>query len=105
MVRRKRCGQQTTEFVVVLGIAAVVAVSMQVFARRAFSAGVKHASDTVFDVPPKKDGDTLKALDVNANQTITEQGKSGFQRQTTVVGSVKGHAVNEDERFRIIPAQ
>ena len=104
MRRRGISGQQTTEFALVIGIAVLAAISMELITRRSISRGVQGASDAIFGVPPVDDGrGKPKELDVKANQTVTEQGQPGFQRRTTTNESVKGHAVNEQVRWQIVP--
>lgn len=109
MAKHAREGQQTTEFVLVIGIAAIVAISMQALARRAMQAGVRHVSDTVLGAPPapKKPAPgtppSQQELQAESGRTITEQGSQGFRRVTTTTETVKGRSVNEETRFRLIP--
>lgn len=104
MRRRGISGQQTTELAVVIGVAVLAAISMELITRRSISRGVRGASDAIFGVPPVDDGrGKPKELNVLANQTVTEQGQTGFQRRTTVNESVQGHAVNDQVRLQIVP--
>lgn len=108
MARRGCQGQQTTEFVLVIGIAAVVAIGMQAVARRTMQTGMRHVSDTVLGAPPApppNPGTTppRQEMQAESGRTLIEQGSPGFQRLTTTTETVSGHSVNEETRFRVIP--
>ncbi|MBI3322001.1 MAG: hypothetical protein HYZ91_07035 [Candidatus Omnitrophica bacterium] len=98
----RRCGQQTTEFALIIGLAAIVAVSMQWRARQAIRAGLKTVTNITLGEPPA-DPDPAADLNATSTQTVQERGDSGFRRVTTTSSSSTGTSVNEDARTRPLP--
>ncbi len=97
-----RSGQQTTEFALIIGLAAIVAVSMQLRALQAIRAGMKTVTDLTLGNPPA-DPDPAADLNATSSQTVQETGDSGFRRVTTTRASSVGTSINENARTRPLP--
>ena len=98
-------GQQTAEFMLVIGLAALVAVSMQLLTRRAVQGGLTGATDTMLGAPPAYNAanSSLVSLNVGVRATVVENGTADFYRTDTVNQMVAGHSVVHDEKVHIIP--
>ena len=94
---RGTSGQQLAEFALVIGIVAIVAISMQGPARRSLQRGVQAVSDAVFGPPPPPDNPQgTRDIRVVASQAQTETSLGGFVRQTTLTEGGAGRARSED---------
>ena len=95
----ERSGQQMTEFTVLLGIVAAVAIGMQVLVRQSINAGIKETSDFVLGPAPIVDPseEDFTVLDRDSTQTATEKGSILFYRSTTVTETSSSYSVLEDE--------
>ena len=96
------CGQQTAEFVLLMGLAALVAVSMQLVARRGVQGGLQHVSDTVLGVPNQTNS-TIVFQEVHVRQVGSQQGGANFLRVDSANQTANGHSVVHDEKSHIIP--
>jgi len=101
-IRGRRSGQQTTEFALLIGLAAIVAVSMQWRARQAIQAGMKTVTDITLGNPPANP-DPAADLNATSKQMVQETGSSGFRRVTTTSASSVGTSINENARTRPLP--
>ena len=98
-------GQQTSEFVLVIGMAALAALSMQLLTRRAVQGGLTSATDTILGAPPAYNAanESLVSLSVGVRQTITQNGRANFRRTDNTHLTVAGHSVVYDEKTHLIP--
>jgi len=119
-LRRGQAGQHLSEFALVLGLAATVAVSMQYLVRRSIATGARNASDAILELPvarggcPDTDGDGLcdcedanrdndcDGFASNATQKATETGTGYGARTTAVAESADGQAESEHIFERLI---
>ena len=103
MILRNERGQHTAEFALLIGLAAVAAVSMQLIVRRSVQNGLQRASDIILP-PPSQDekdhNDSQRELLVKTSNAVDETGHGQTRRiNTRVRTSVVGHSVNEDVRL------
>ncbi len=113
---RGRSGQQTTEFVIILGVAALAAILVQWRVQEAVNAGARHVNDTILGVPVERpgcldistpkdgicdcessdsDGDGIEECNefqVSAIQSSSEQGSSDFTRTTGLTDAFSGRS-------------
>ena len=95
----------------VIGLAATMAVGMQLISRRAMQVGVQAVTDKVFgeDTPQRqakrdRDRNTVSFDAGNlptSRQVSTERGSANLRRVTVTTGSSTGKSVNQDCRLRI----
>ena len=130
MSSKGRRGQQTTEFAILMAMAAMVAIGMQLYVRRSMQAGMAGASDTILGKLPKSSSTSLSpspsatpsgpcdpvALAKTPNSSIPvcvtsaagtdEDGRPSPGGPTRTVFSVsgsRGHSFNHDVRLRVTP--
>jgi hypothetical protein len=90
------------EYAILIGLATIVAVTMQYVARRSVQTGLQMVNDAILDPPPPPDTSQIASVDVELNSTVTEQGDSSFRRTTTIAENVTGTSVNEETRLQVI---
>lgn len=122
---RAQRGQQTTEFAILLAMAATVAIGMQLYVRRSLQAGVAGASDTILGKVPTSSSPTSSSSPALASNTpcdpialaskpdpsiplcvtsaagTDEEGRpspTGPARTIYSVSGIRGHSFNRDVR-------
>ena len=104
-MRRGRAGQQLTEFTLVVGMVAIVAIAMQLRVRRGVCLGIGNVSNLVLGKPlpagsfRKNQG----PYEVKSQESANEQGTATFLRVTDTNDAVGGTAANHSAQLQYIP--